>query len=104
MLRDARLEAVASQLLLDRGQRLVVLAAYVIEDLCELLVLRCRSPHDPASIAKVRLLTLLAHLIPPIAMKKKNSYLDRRSFILGSSLAFSGISKVFSKNTANKFI
>ena len=35
-------------------------------------------------------------------MKKKNSYLDRRSFILGSSLAFSGISKVFSKNTANK--
>ncbi len=35
-------------------------------------------------------------------MRKKNSYLNRRSFILGSSLAFSGISKVFSKNTANK--
>lgn len=59
--------------LLGRGQRLVVLAAYVVEDLCELLVLRCRSPHDPASITKVRLLTLLAHLIPPIATNKRNS-------------------------------
>ena len=35
-------------------------------------------------------------------MKIKNSFLNRRSFILGSSLAFSGVAKVFSKNTANK--
>ena len=59
--------------LLDRRQRLVILAAYVIKDLCKLLVLRRRSPHGPTSITKVRLLALLAHLIPSIATKKRNS-------------------------------
>ncbi len=35
-------------------------------------------------------------------MTVKNNFLDRRSFILGSSLAFSGVSKVFSKNAIDK--
>ncbi len=35
-------------------------------------------------------------------MAIKNNFLNRRSFILGSSLAFTGVAKVFSKNTANK--
>ena len=35
-------------------------------------------------------------------MTVKNNFLDRRSFILGSSLAFSGVSKVLSKKAIDK--
>ena len=53
-------------LLFGCRQRLVILAAYVVQDLRELLVLSRRSSDDAASIAEVRLLALLAHLVPSL--------------------------------------